>query len=181
MSQVCVLLDLVSKAKSETRASNRSNPTLAPLCAEVSTATMTASILPAVNATLNALSTVFIVAGLVFIKYERKTAHIASMVVALITSTAFLACYVTYHILKEGVVTRFTHPGWPRTLYFFILGTHTPLAVVVLPFVIVAVIRALQARYDSHRRWARIAAPIWLYVSVTGVLVYMMLYIWFPP
>ena len=142
---------------------------------------MSPSDLPAVNATLNALSTVFIVGGLLSIKRERKTAHIACMVAALITSTAFLACYMTYHIAKAGVVTRFTHPGWPRTLYFFILGTHTPLAIVVLPFIIVTVIKALQARYEAHRRWARIAAPMWLYVSVTGVLVYLMLYVWYPP
>ena len=142
---------------------------------------MSISDLPAINASLNALSTCFIVAGLVFIKSERKQAHIASMIVALVASTAFLACYLTYHYLKAGHVTHFTHPGWPKTLYFFILGTHTPLAVLVLPFIIMAVIRALQARYDSHRRWAKWAAPIWLYVSVTGVLVYLMLYVWFPP
>jgi len=142
---------------------------------------MTVSDLPAINASLNGLATVFICAGLWFIKSERKQAHIASMIAALIASTAFLACYLTYHFLKAGVVTKFTHPGWPKTLYFFILGTHTPLAVVVLPLVIVAVIRALQARYEAHRRWAKWAAPVWLYVSVTGVLVYLMLYVWFPP
>jgi uncharacterized membrane protein YozB (DUF420 family) len=142
---------------------------------------MTVADFPALNASLNALSTIFIVLGLAFIKAERKLAHIVCMVAALTTSTAFLACYLTYHYLKAGVVTKFTHEGWPRTLYFWILGTHTPLAVLVLPFIIVAVIRALQARYDAHRKWARIAAPIWLYVSVTGVLVYFMLYVWFPP
>jgi putative membrane protein len=136
---------------------------------------------PAINATLNAIATGFIVLGLVFIKMERKLAHTVCMLAALASSTAFLACYITYHIAKEGVVTRFTHEGWPRTLYYFILGTHTPLAIVVLPFIILAVVRALQARYEQHRRWARIAAPIWLYVSVTGVLVYFMLYQWFPP
>ena len=142
---------------------------------------MTVSDLPAINASLNALSTVFIVLGLALIKAERKLAHTVCMVAALGTSTAFLACYLTYHYLKAGVVTKFTHTGWPRTLYFWILGTHTPLAVIVLPFIILAVTRALQARYDAHRKWARIAAPIWLYVSVTGVLVYFMLYVWFPP
>jgi putative membrane protein len=142
---------------------------------------MIVSDLPAINASLNGLATVFICAGLWFIKSERKQAHIASMIVALVASTAFLACYLTYHYLKAGHVTHFTHPGWPKTLYFFILGTHTPLAVLVLPFIIMAVIRALQARYEAHRRWAKWAAPIWLYVSVTGVLVYMMLYVWFPP
>lgn len=142
---------------------------------------MTAHDLPLVNASLNALSTVFICAGLAFIKGERKLAHTTCMVIALVTSTAFLACYLTYHYLKAGHVTHFTHPGWPKTLYFLILGTHTPLAVGVLPFIVMAVIRALQARYESHRRWAKWAAPIWLYVSITGVLVYLMLYVWFPP
>jgi uncharacterized membrane protein YozB (DUF420 family) len=142
---------------------------------------MTLSDFPWINATLNGLSTVFIVAGLALIKSERKLAHIVCMGIALTTSTAFLACYLTYHYLKAGVVTHFTHTGWPRTLYFFILGTHTPLAVIVLPFIILAVVRALQARYEQHRKWAKIAAPIWLYVSVTGVLVYLMLYVWFPP
>ena len=142
---------------------------------------MTVQDLPLVNASLNALSTVFICAGLAFIKSERKLAHTTCMVIALVTSTAFLACYLTYHYLKAGHVTHFTHPGWPKTLYFVILGTHTPLAVGVLPFIIMAVIRALQARFESHRRWAKWAAPIWLYVSITGVLVYLMLYVWFPP
>lgn len=141
---------------------------------------MTVADLPPINASLNALATFFIIGGLAFIKSERKIAHIACMVAALVSSTAFLACYITYHILKDGVVTKFTHSGWPKALYFFILGTHTPLAVVVLPFIIIAVIRALQARYPEHRKWAKIAAPIWLYVSVTGVLVYFMLYVWFP-
>lgn len=142
---------------------------------------MTVQDLPVVNASLNALSTVFICAGLALIKAERKIAHIACMVAALVTSTAFLTCYIIYHIAKDGVVTRFTHPGWPRTVYLLILGTHTPLAVAVLPLIIMAVIRALQARYEEHRRWAKWAAPVWLYVSVTGVLVYLMLYVWFPP
>ncbi|MEQ1860600.1 MAG: DUF420 domain-containing protein [Chthoniobacteraceae bacterium] len=142
---------------------------------------MTIADFPAINASLNALATFFIVLGLAFIKAERKLAHIVCMVAALVSSTAFLACYLTYHYLKAGHVTLFTHEGWPRSLYFFILGTHTPLAVVVLPFIILTVARALQARYDAHRKWAKIAAPIWLYVSVTGVLIYLMLYVWYPP
>lgn len=142
---------------------------------------MTTADLPAINASLNALATAFIVLGLCFIKGERKLAHIVCMVAALVSSAAFLTCYLIYHYAKAGHVTHFTHSGWPKTLYFIILGTHTPLAVGVLPFIILAVVRALQARYDAHRKWARIAAPIWLYVSVTGVLVYLMLYVWFPP
>ena len=142
---------------------------------------MTVSDLPLLNASLNALSTVLIVAGIAFIKNERKLAHIVSMLSALITSTLFLASYITYHWLKHGEVTRFTHPGWPKALYYFILATHVPLAALTLPLVILTIIPAFRARYDKHRRLAKITFPVWFYVSVTGVLVYLMLYVWFPP
>ena len=141
---------------------------------------MTISDLPAVNASLNALSTAFIVAGLILIKAGHKRAHMVAMISALITSTLFLACYLTYHF-NVAAVTKFTHPGWPKALYFFILLTHIPLAVAILPLVVLTVVPALRARYDQHRKWAKITAPLWLYVSVTGVLVYMMLYVWYPP
>jgi uncharacterized membrane protein YozB (DUF420 family) len=136
--------------------------------------------LPAVNATLNGISAMLIVSGLVMIKKEHKQAHALSMIGAIITSSLFLCCYLTYHFLKAGHVTRFTHPGWPKALYFFILGTHTPLAILVLPLIAFTVIPALQQRFDAHKRMARWTLPIWLYVSVTGVLVYYMLYVWFP-
>ena len=136
--------------------------------------------LPAVNATLNALSTLFILAGWVMIRTERKVAHALCMVSALVTSAAFLACYLVYHFLKAGHVTHFTYPGWPKTLYFFILGTHTPLAIVALPLLALTVIPAVRQRFDAHKRMARWTLPVWLYVSVTGVLVYFMLYVWFP-
>jgi len=136
--------------------------------------------LPAVNATLNALSTLFILAGWVMIRTERKVAHALCMVSALVTSAAFLACYLVYHYLKAGHVTHFTYPGWPKTLYFFILGTHTPLAIVALPLLALTVIPAIRQRFEAHKRMARWTLPVWLYVSVTGVLVYFMLYVWFP-
>lgn len=142
---------------------------------------MTIQDLPALNASLNALSTAFIIAGLIAIKREHKKAHIAAMVSALVTSTAFLTSYLTYHWAKAGVVTKFTEPGWPKALYLFILFTHIPLAALILPLIVLTVIPALRARYDRHRRWAKITAPLWLYVSVTGVLVYLMLYVWYPP
>jgi len=142
---------------------------------------MTVSDLPAINASLNAMSTGFILAGIVFIKNEMKFAHILSMLSALLTSTVFLACYLTYHYLKAGHVTYFTHPGWPKVLYMVILWTHIPLAALTVPLVFMTVIPAFQARYDKHRRLAAWTFPIWLYVSVTGVLVYFMLYVWFPP
>ncbi len=142
---------------------------------------MTVSDLPLLNASLNALSTLFIIAGIIFIKNEMKQAHIVAMLCALLTSTLFLASYLTYHALKEGLVTRFTHPGWPKTVYLFILWTHIPLAALTLPLVLLTIIPAFRARYDKHRRMAKITFPIWLYVSVTGVLVYLMLYVWYPP
>ena len=142
---------------------------------------MTVSDLPLLNASLNALSTLFIIAGIIFIKNEMKQAHIVAMLCALLTSTLFLASYLTYHALKEGLVTRFTHPGWPKTVYLFILWTHIPLAALTLPLVLLTIIPAFRARYDKHRRMAKITFPIWLYVSVTGVLVYLMLSVWYPP
>jgi putative membrane protein len=141
---------------------------------------MHVSDLPRVNASLNALSTVFILAGISFIKADRKQAHIVSMLCALVTSTAFLTCYVTYHYLKHGVVTSFTYPGWPKALYFFILFTHIPLAFLTVPLVFMTIIPAFQAIYDKHRRIAKWTFPIWLYVSVTGVIDNLMLYVWFP-
>ena len=141
---------------------------------------MTVQNLPAVNASLNALSTVFIIFGIAFIKRDMKQAHILSMTAALITSTAFLTCYLIYHFAKAGHVTKFTYPGWPKALYFFILGTHVPLAALTVPLVIMTVVPALRAIYDKHRRMAKWTFPIWLYVSITGVLVYLMLYVWFP-
>jgi putative membrane protein len=103
------------------------------------------------------------------------------MSAALFTSTLFLTSYVTYHWLTKGIVTKFTHPGWPKSVYYFILATHIPLAALTVPLVLMTVIPALRARYDRHRRIAKWTVPIWLYVSVTGVLVYLMLYVWFPP
>jgi uncharacterized membrane protein YozB (DUF420 family) len=141
---------------------------------------MTVHQLPAVNATLNGISTLLIATGWIMIKTERKRAHAVCMLGAILTSAAFLACYLVYHFLKAGHVTYFTYPGWPKALYLFILGTHTPLAIAVVPMIILTIIPALRQRFDAHKRIARWTLPIWLYVSVTGVLVYFMLYVWFP-
>jgi putative membrane protein len=140
--------------------------------------------LPPVNATLNGLSTCFIAAGWASIRRERKRVHIACMLTALICSTIFLTCYLTYHFgllstVGEGSV-EFTAGGWVRPLYDVILITHLILAFTVLPLVIMTVIPALRARFDRHRRLGLFTIPIWLYVSITGVLVYFMLYQWFP-
>lgn len=136
--------------------------------------------LPPLNASLNALSTVFILLGWWFIKHDRKPQHIAMMVCALTTSAVFLASYGTYHFNVTGV-TKFTAQGPIRGFYFALLISHVLLAFVVLPLVILTVIPALRAHFERHRRIARWTLPVWLYVSVTGVLVYLMLYKWFPP
>lgn len=134
---------------------------------------------PALNATLNAASTVFIAAGWWFIRRERKLPHIACMLAALVTSTVFLACYLIYHFNVGSV--RFTAVGAVRWIYYFILLTHVVLAIVIVPMVVLTVVPALRQRFDRHRRMGRWTMPLWLYVSVTGVIVYFMLYQWFPP
>ena len=136
--------------------------------------------LPQLNASLNSLATLLIVAGLVAIKKERKGLHRFLMGSAIAVSAAFLTSYLIYHF-NVVAVTKFTHPGWPKTLYYFILITHVPLAALMLPLLALTIVPALKGRYEVHKRWARITAPVWLYVSVTGVLVYLMLYVWYPP
>jgi len=136
--------------------------------------------LPALNACLNGAAAVFLLLGWGFIRSERKRAHIAMMVCALVTSTLFLTSYLIYHF-NVSVVTKFEAEGIVRPVYFFILATHIVLAFLVLPMVILTVVPALRARFDRHRRVARWTLPVWLYVSVTGVLVYLFLYQWFPP
>lgn len=136
--------------------------------------------LPALNASLNALATCFLVAGFLFIRKGMRKQHIICMVSAIVVSAAFLTSYVIYHYAKEGVVTKFAHDGPIKAVYLFILITHIPLAALVPPLVILTVVPALRARFDRHKRLARWTLPIWLYVSVTGVLVYMMLYRWYP-
>jgi putative membrane protein len=135
---------------------------------------MTIHDLPAVNATLNALSGVLLVAGYVLIRLRRIEQHRRVMIAAFITSSLFLVCYVVYHAQVGSV--RFTRHGFVRPLYFTILITHVTLAAVVLPLAIVTLSRGLGARYVQHRVIARWTLPIWLYVSVTGVLVYVLLY-----
>jgi putative membrane protein len=133
---------------------------------------------PALNATLNAASTVLIASGWLFIRRERKIPHIACMLAALVTSTAFLTCYLIYHFNVGSV--KFTTPGMVKGIYYFILFTHVVLAIVILPMVVLTVVPALRQRFDRHRRLGRWTMPVWLYVSVTGVIVYFMLYQWFP-
>lgn len=130
--------------------------------------------LPAVNATLNALSGVLLALGYFLIKRRRIEQHRKVMLTAFVTSSLFLVCYVVYHAQVGSV--RFTRQGFVRPLYFTILISHVTLAAAVLPMAIVTLSRGLRARYDQHRLIARWTLPIWLYVSVTGVLVYVLLY-----
>ena len=130
--------------------------------------------LPTVNAGLNALSAVFLSAGYVFIKRKNVAAHRATMLAAFGTSSVFLACYL-YHHFHAGV-TRFQGTGAVRSLYFLLLGTHTLLASVLLPLVLTTLWKAWRGDFIRHRAWARVAWPVWMYVSVTGVVVTWMLY-----
>lgn len=138
------------------------------------------SVLPAVNASLNALSGVFLLTGYFLIRQKRIQAHKRFMLAACTASLLFLVSYVTYHTLRHGVVTRFAGTGSVRSLYLFILTTHTILAVTIVPMAIVTVVNGLKMRVFEHRRIARWTFPLWMYVSVTGVLVYFFLYHWFP-
>lgn len=129
---------------------------------------------PAVDATLNAASAVLLACGFFFIRRKNIRAHKACMLSALATSVLFLACYLTYHYFHG--VTRFPGHGFIRSFYLALLGSHTVLAIVIVPLVLTTLYRAWRQRFDQHRRIARWTLPLWLYVSVTGVAVYWMLY-----
>jgi putative membrane protein len=137
--------------------------------------------LPALNASLNFVSTIFISTGWYLIRRGHWRRHIACMITAVISSTLFLAGYVTYHLHVGEKSTQFTAQGIIRYLYFAMLISHILLAFVTLPLVILTLVPAFRRRWDRHKRIARWTMPIWLYVSVTGVLVYFMVYKWFPP
>lgn len=130
--------------------------------------------LPTLNAILNSISAVLIVIGYFLIRARRIEAHRKTMLAAFTTSTLFLISYLVYHAQVGSV--RFQGTGAIRTVYFTILLTHTVLAAVVAPMVVVTLFRGLKGRFEKHRKLARITLPIWLYVSVTGVVVYGMLY-----
>jgi len=130
--------------------------------------------LPALDATLNATSAVLLLIGYVLIRRGLWRAHRVAMLAACTTSVLFLVSYLTYH--AHAGSKHFTGIGWIRPVYFTILLTHTILAVAIVPLVLVTLVRALRARYDRHRAIARWTLPIWMYVSITGVVVYWMLY-----
>ena len=132
------------------------------------------AIFPAINATLNGASAVLLLIGRGFIKRGRRAAHRAVMITALVSSTLFLISYLYYHAHVGSV--HFQGQGWSRPVYFTILATHTVLAGVIVPMVIITLSRALRERFDRHRAIARWTFPLRLYVSVTGVVIYVMLY-----
>ena len=135
---------------------------------------MTVHDLPAVNAALNALSGLLLLVGYIYIRARRPNAHRRVMIAAFAVSSLFLVCYLIYHAQVGSV--RFTRQGLVRPIYFSILITHVVLAAAVLPLALVTLSRGLKARFASHRAIARWTLPIWMYVSVTGVLVYVLLY-----
>ena len=134
--------------------------------------------LPALNACFNATSTVLLTCGYVLIKRGRQKAHRNCMMAALVSSTFFLIGYLTYHAYAG--TTSFQNPQWFRSTYLSILVTHTLLAAAVVPLVILTLVPALRQRFDRHKRIARWTWPVWMYVSVTGVLIYFLLYQIFP-
>ena len=132
------------------------------------------SIFPEINATLNGCSAVLLVIGRTLIARGRRAAHRAVMLTAFATSCLFLVSYLYYHWHVGSV--RFQGQGWSRPVYFSILISHTILAAAIVPLVIITLSRALRERFDRHRAIARWTFPLWLYVSVTGVVIYFMLY-----
>lgn len=140
--------------------------------------------LPVVNAGLNALSAMFLTAGYLFIRRKNRAAHRKCMLAAFSTSVLFLVSYLTYHTYVAYVLQRgptvFREPAWFRPIYLAILGSHTLLAMGVVPLALASLYYALRQRFETHRRIARWTWPVWMYVSVTGVLIYLLLYQVFP-
>jgi putative membrane protein len=145
---------------------------------------MSISDLPAVNASLNGLSAIFLTAGFIFIRKKNIVAHKRCMISAFCTSVVFLVCYVTYHSYRYYVLhigpTRFENPLWFRPYYLVLLISHSILAAAIVPMVLITLSRALRKKFDKHKKIARWTWPIWMYVSVTGVAVYLLLYQIFP-
>jgi uncharacterized membrane protein YozB (DUF420 family) len=137
------------------------------------------AVLPSVNATLNATSAALLILGYYFIRHRREQAHRACMLAAFSVSVLFLVSYLTYHFYAG--TTRFTGLGWIRPVYFSLLLSHTILAALVPFLAVLTLSRALRQQFDRHRTIARWTLPIWLYVSVTGVLIYWLLYHAYAP
>ncbi len=140
---------------------------------------MTVFDLPKLYTCFNACALVHIIIGLILIKKGNQKGHIVFMSIALLFSTAFLGCYLFYHYMAGHV--QFAGTGLSRPIYFTILITHIPLAVVNTVMIIMTVIPALRQRFDKHKRLAKWTVPVWLYVSITGIIIYMMCYEWYGP
>lgn len=141
----------------------------------------TNSILPHVNASLNFVACILLIAGVVLIKRGKETAHKVAMLSCFAVSVVFLGCYVAYHLQEFS--KPFPKAEFPQAaiVYYIILATHIPLAALVPFLAIITIALAFRDRRQTHRKWAKITFPIWLYTSVTGVLIYLMLYVWFVP
>lgn len=140
--------------------------------------------LPAVNASLNGLSAILLTAGFVCIRQKKITAHRNCMISAFCVSVIFLICYLTYHtylavVLHKGP-THFLNPAWFKPIYFAILISHTILAMVIVPLILITLFLALTRRFDKHKKIAPWTLSLWMYVSLTGVVVYLLLYQIFP-
>ena len=140
---------------------------------------MTVHDLPAVNATLNGLSAALLTAGFIAIKTGRKIAHRNCMIAAFCTSAIFLGCYLTYHITVK-TVTHFVDPAWFKPYYITLLISHTILAAAIVPMILITLYRARKQQFEAHKKIARWTWPLWMYVSVTGVVIYLLLYQRFP-
>jgi putative membrane protein len=136
--------------------------------------------LPLVNAILNGTSFVLLCAGLAAIKSGRRKLHESLMYSAMAASAVFLGCYLYYHLVIQ-TTTPFRREGMVKTAYLVMLASHVILAMVNVPLVLRTVFLARRERWEEHKRWAKITLPVWLYVSITGVLVYLCLYVWNPP
>lgn len=140
--------------------------------------------LPLINAILNSCSALLLLAGYVAIKRDQKERHKRCMVSALITSTLFLTCYVIYHVGMQRVYgsahTSFVDPAWFRPWYLALLASHLLLAIAIVPMVLMTVYHAIRGNFEKHRKIARWTWPCWMYVSVTGVVIYLLLYRIFP-
>lgn len=141
---------------------------------------MAVSDLPTVNASLNGLASVLLLAGWLGIRGGHRRFHRGCMVSALATSTIFLITYVTHKVLVRGVHTHLGADGVIKGLYYAMLISHVLLAMVIVPLALMTLARAWRGQFEAHRRMARWTWPLWMYVSVTGVLIYFMLYRWFP-
>ncbi|MBF0512412.1 MAG: DUF420 domain-containing protein [Candidatus Omnitrophica bacterium] len=137
---------------------------------------MSLPILPTINAFLNGLAGIFLFFGYLAIKRKDQQLHKRLMLCAFVSSTLFLCAYLYYHA-STHILTHYQGHGIKRGIYYFILGTHTPLAVLIVPFIIMAIRYALKGNFSKHTRITRWLYPIWIYVSLTGVLIYLMLYV----